>query len=272
MSVTLSVATRYSFSDGHSFGDAGAYEYLAGRAHFAVDPKAPDLQAVTDLGLAPVDKDGKVVFSADFALLKPVDLKRGNKRLFFDYGNRGNKRALQFFNDAPASNTPLAPAHAGNGFLMRRGYAVAWLGWQGDQLPGEDRLRLDAPVATDGGRPITGTVRLEYMASGPGIQVIPLSGLAPARSYPAASLDPRDARLTRRRYAASRREEIGPDFKLLTPGIRPAWAATGDQKRIMTPSEAVECGADYLVIGRPITGAANPADAAQKIAEELAGL
>lgn len=66
------------------------------------------------------------------------------------------------------------------------------------------------------------------------------------------------------------REEIGPDFKLLTPGIRPSWAAAGDQKRIMTPSEAVHCGADFLVIGRPITAAANPAEAAEKIAEELA--
>jgi len=65
------------------------------------------------------------------------------------------------------------------------------------------------------------------------------------------------------------RDACGPDFKLLVPGIRPTWAATGDQKRIMTPSEAVNKGADYLVIGRPITGAADPAEAADKIAAEL---
>ena len=65
------------------------------------------------------------------------------------------------------------------------------------------------------------------------------------------------------------RGACGPDFKLLVPGIRPTWAATGDQKRIMTPSEAVNKGADYLVIGRPITGAADPAEAADKIAAEL---
>ncbi len=106
MSVTLDVATRYSFADGHEFGDTGAYEYLAGRARFAVDPKAPDLRAVVDLNHAPVNKDGKVEFAADFALLKPVDLKRGNKRLFFDYGNRGNKRCLQFFNDAIGAASP----------------------------------------------------------------------------------------------------------------------------------------------------------------------
>ncbi len=65
------------------------------------------------------------------------------------------------------------------------------------------------------------------------------------------------------------REACGPDFALMVPGIRPSWAATGDQKRIMTPSDAVAAGADYLVIGRPITQADDPVEAAKKIAEEL---
>ncbi|MFN7931639.1 MAG: orotidine-5'-phosphate decarboxylase [Blastocatellia bacterium] len=60
-----------------------------------------------------------------------------------------------------------------------------------------------------------------------------------------------------------------PNFVILTPGVRPAGAALNDQKRVMTPSEAVQAGADYLVIGRPITGAENPAAAAQKIREEI---
>ena len=64
----------------------------------------------------------------------------------------------------------------------------------------------------------------------------------------------------------------GPDFKLVVPGIRPAWASTDDQKRIVTPSDAVKMGADYLVIGRPITAHADPVEAAGRIAEELAGL
>ncbi|GAB6051788.1 orotidine-5'-phosphate decarboxylase [Magnetospira thiophila] len=65
------------------------------------------------------------------------------------------------------------------------------------------------------------------------------------------------------------RAACGPDFKLLTPGIRPQWAATGDQKRIVTPAEAVRLGADYLVIGRPITGADDPAAAARRIGDEI---
>lgn len=64
----------------------------------------------------------------------------------------------------------------------------------------------------------------------------------------------------------------GADFKLVVPGIRPAWAAVGDQKRIMTPADAVRAGADYLVIGRPITAADDPVAAARRIADELVGL
>jgi orotidine-5'-phosphate decarboxylase len=71
---------------------------------------------------------------------------------------------------------------------------------------------------------------------------------------------------------ASLRALCGPDFKLIVPAIRPSWAAAGDQKRIMTPAEAVSIGADYIVIGRPITSAEDPAEAADKISTELTNL
>ena len=64
------------------------------------------------------------------------------------------------------------------------------------------------------------------------------------------------------------RETCGKDFKILTPGIRPAFAAVNDQKRIATPAEALRKGADYLVIGRPITAAENRREAFLKILEE----
>jgi orotidine-5'-phosphate decarboxylase len=66
------------------------------------------------------------------------------------------------------------------------------------------------------------------------------------------------------------RHALGKEFILMAPGIRPAWAAANDQKRAMTPRQAIEAGADYLVIGRPITRAENPAEAAQRIMAELA--
>jgi orotidine-5'-phosphate decarboxylase len=68
---------------------------------------------------------------------------------------------------------------------------------------------------------------------------------------------------------AALRAECGDGFLLVVPGIRPAWAAAGDQKRVMTPAEATRLGADYLVIGRPITAADNPAAAARRIAAEV---
>jgi len=67
------------------------------------------------------------------------------------------------------------------------------------------------------------------------------------------------------------KREIGADFITLTPGVRPVWAAAGDQKRVMTPKEAVDKGTDYIVVGRPITGATDRIDAAKKIVMEMEG-
>jgi orotidine-5'-phosphate decarboxylase len=65
------------------------------------------------------------------------------------------------------------------------------------------------------------------------------------------------------------RQELGPDFLVVVPGIRPAGAALGDQRRVMGPAEARDAGANILVVGRPITGAADPALAAREIAQSL---
>jgi len=68
---------------------------------------------------------------------------------------------------------------------------------------------------------------------------------------------------------AAIRAELGKSFMLVTPGIRPAWSEKQDQSRIVTPKQAFELGSDYIVVGRPITQAKNPAEAAQKVFEEL---
>jgi orotidine-5'-phosphate decarboxylase len=70
--------------------------------------------------------------------------------------------------------------------------------------------------------------------------------------------------------AAVLRKALAPDFKLIVPGIRPAGADVGDQKRVMGPKQAIEAGADFLVVGRPITEASDPATAARAIAADMA--
>jgi orotidine-5'-phosphate decarboxylase len=68
------------------------------------------------------------------------------------------------------------------------------------------------------------------------------------------------------------RDACGENFVIVTPGIRPAWSESNDQKRITTPRDAIEAGANYMVIGRPITKADNRIEAAKKILEEIGGL
>lgn len=70
--------------------------------------------------------------------------------------------------------------------------------------------------------------------------------------------------------ASMLKSDLGKEFKLVTPGIRPVGSAVGDQKRIMTPPQAIIAGSDYLVVGRPITQAANPADVLTEINASLA--
>ncbi len=73
------------------------------------------------------------------------------------------------------------------------------------------------------------------------------------------------------REAEMVRSLVGPDMAIVTPGIRPAGAAVGDQKRVMGPAEAIAAGASHLVVGRPITAAADPAEAARRIVAEMNG-
>ena len=212
--IHLSVAGRESFAHGIAFGEVGAYERLWGSVEFAVDPDDPAYRSVVDLEHAPRRADGRVVFSTDLYVLKPIDMARGNRRLFYEVNNRGTKLMLQFLNDAVTVERPCRIEHAGNGYLMRRGYTLVWSGWQGDILPGEGRLAMRVPIARQGNVPITGTVRTEfapgYEGTGytrgqifdnrEGLFSIPLSGNPYTASYEATSLDPQAASLTYREY------------------------------------------------------------------------
>lgn len=96
----------------------------------------------------------------------------------------------------------------------------------------------------------------------PKTQVLRLAGLASAAGIGGIVCSPLEI--------SAIRESFGNNLRIVTPGVRPTWAAAGDQKRVMTPAEAVKAGSDWLVIGRPITAAKNPKEAYEKVVEELA--
>src|SRR5688572_23528250 len=100
------------------FGDVGAYRMLKGEAVVFVDPASIPESAIDDLDKAPLE-DGRIRVRTDLHILTPADFARGSRRMMYDFGNRGNKRALRAYNDGVISNDPRTAAHAGNGFLMR---------------------------------------------------------------------------------------------------------------------------------------------------------
>jgi hypothetical protein len=216
------ILRREAFAGGAPFGAAGSYERVAGIVHLAVDPAAPAQAGVHDIDLAERGADGLVHFAADFWLLQPTDGSRANGRLFFDLLNRGNKRSLQFFNDAPASNDSMSAAEAGNGFLLRQGYTILAVAWQGDVLPGDGRMTIRLPVARQpDGSLVTARIRVEFIVDRKGIACLPLSGKQATHSYPSVSLDTADTTLVRRRYPQSDAEPIASDrwaFALLQGG------------------------------------------------------
>jgi hypothetical protein len=209
--IRLQIDAREPLARGMAFASVGAYERLNGVAHFTIDPRDPSYRGIVDLPLAAVNRAGEVELSAEFCLLKPMEMARGNRRILFDVINRGNVRALQFFNDAEPSNAPSTPVHAGNGFLMRRGYTLAAIAWQGDILPGIDRMSMRLPIAGNSGTPVTGIVRCEYIVDHENVVSMPLSGNDFTHSYPAVALDTHSARFTRREYAGDARQPISPE-------------------------------------------------------------
>ncbi|MGE3539739.1 MAG: alpha/beta hydrolase domain-containing protein [Candidatus Tectimicrobiota bacterium] len=163
--TTLDISRCVPFLDGQAFGDVGPYQFVEGVAHFAVQPFHTANSAITDVSLAPRNAAGQVCFSAHFAMLQPVSPAQGARKLLVDVVNRGRKRALTYFNSAPASGDPTAPLEAGNGFLMHHGYTVAWCGWQADVPPVPGLMGLQAPEALGSdGQPLTGKILSQFQA------------------------------------------------------------------------------------------------------------
>jgi hypothetical protein len=183
--ATIEIQNRSAVLGGKQFGRAGAYERIEGVAHFSVDPNAEANRGIADIQLGPTDASGKVRFSANFYILQPVNAGRSNGTAIVEVSNRGGKGLLGMFDFAHGSNDPRSAEEFGDGFLLRKGFTLVWIGWEFDVPNDPALLRLDAPIATDHGKPITGLVRSEWMGNDKVI-TIPLGDRAQA-GYPVAN-------------------------------------------------------------------------------------
>ena len=194
--VGVDIASRADVENGAAFGDAGAYEAVSGKIRFAVDPANARNQVIVGLEHAPRNDAGKVEFSADFAILRPKDPAKGNGTLLLDVVNRGNKTVINSFDRAVANGHD-------DGFLMRRGFTVVWVGWEFDVSKG---MRIDVPQ-TDTRCVVHGSLTpntdLEAAA-----MFSDLSGYMPNEAAPKATLSVRDGLLGKPTPIASGRFKL----------------------------------------------------------------
>jgi len=201
---------------GAEFAGVGNYERLHGTVFGELDPTHRLNADIVNLDKAPRNARGHVEYQSDFRILKPLDLDRGDGCLVYDVPNRGNQPIMARLNGAPDGGHP---QHAGNGFLMRRGFTLVGSGWQGDVTPGADRLTAHFPTIPG----ITGMVREEFIAEATGllgdsnIQELSEDRFVGTLVYPVA--DPAGATLTVREREA--------DPRATPPGL--AWRLIDDR-------------------------------------------
>jgi hypothetical protein len=174
----VEVSSRRDVLAGKPFGSVGSYELIVGRVYFVVDPVHARNKIVTDLDKAPRNAAGQVELSADLAILKPKDASRGSGVALIDIVNRGNKTVLTSFNRSAASRDLSTDAEFGDGFLMRQGHTVVWVGWEFDVPARTGGMRIELPAA----KGIKGIVRASFTpdAKENEITVRDLSGYTPS--------------------------------------------------------------------------------------------
>ncbi|HEX9725134.1 MAG TPA: hypothetical protein VGC53_12720, partial [Vicinamibacteria bacterium] len=203
----VEIATRVDVLNGRAFGNVGPYEKLRGTAHFAVDPANEHNRIIADIDLAPRNSEGKVEFSADLFILKPKDSSRGNGVVFFDIINRGRLRLLSQFALGEVSNDPESEAHFGDFSLLEQGYTLVAVGWQFDVADRDGLVGLNAPIATENGRTITGWMRHWFIPTAASDSFEYVTGYNTA-AYPPLDVEAAHYRLTEREGAISARRLI----------------------------------------------------------------
>ncbi|MHC1551317.1 alpha/beta hydrolase domain-containing protein [Phyllobacterium sp. K27] len=192
--------------EGKSFGEVGAYERIDAVATYAVHPKSPRLADIVDIGMAPVNSAGEVVFSTEVSILRPAKVEKRSPFLFYEVPNRGRNLSFTLLNRGVSTEVPSKAEDAGDGFLMNRGDTIVWSGWQTD-LP-DNFLNLKLPTLTN----VTGQSREQFIFDR-------IGGDSTGKlTYPAADLDPARATLTVRAREADQPKTVdGLSFKYLSP-------------------------------------------------------
>jgi hypothetical protein len=228
--VAIEIEKTEPFASGTSFGAAGEYVRISGKARGELDPALAVNKGIVNLDKAPRNARGMVEYETDIFILRPADPAKGNRKMIYEVNNRGRKFFTVWIMDAApvaggAINDPRTAEHAGNGMFLRQGYTIAWSGWDADAPRAGSGLAMTVPVATNAGQPIVRTIRDELVSGTRGPQVD-----AFRLSYEAATLDQARAALTVRRKEAYAKSEIpaagwayvnSRSIKLLPDGAKP---------------------------------------------------
>jgi hypothetical protein len=257
--VRFEVTSRADVLAGKAFGAAGAYEKLAGKIYFAIDPRNSVNQIIADIDKAARNAAGKVEFSSDFYLIKPKDPARGNGTVLYEVSNRGGKGMIGFFNFATGSTDPDTAAHFGDGFLLEQGFTLLWVGWQFDVPQREGLVRVYAPIAREAdGRPIEGLVRSDFVVG----QTTQEASLADRNhiAYAAARRDdPKAVMTVRDSVEGSRRTIPRESWQFTEDGASVRMSAGFEPKKIY---EVVYSSQNPAVVG---TGAAAVRDTISRL-------
>ena len=169
--TSVTIASRQTVAAGQSFGPVGPYEKLTGTIEFVLDPNEAHNKRIVDIQYAPRAADGRVHFTSDLYVLRPVDQARGNGVLLFEVANRGNKLLFGYFNGIRGRNDPTSAADFGDGFLMREGYTIVWVGWQFDVA--SPQLHVDAPPVDMRASPTPDIARFSFILDRPSTEAAP---------------------------------------------------------------------------------------------------
>ncbi len=150
---------------GASFGSVGQYERIEGTITGTVDPRDPPNAVIADIDLAsPKNADATVSYSADFQILRPIDLSKGNHRVVFELPNRGTPVILLTLNDSPQGNNTTTAGKPGNGFLMNQGFTIVEGAWDISAAQGGKAFGVTFPIAKhQDGSTITGPATEEFV-------------------------------------------------------------------------------------------------------------